>query len=134
MKYLNFDPFHPILIIEFMCNLNKVYDTSGIHVRAGLLLFPFFMQKSAPTVLHMQLTSKHNACRVVASAKKTFTFTENLKIANYFLLTYANGDNIADTNEKMTTFFQSPNKTLSQYANELVAKTIRCGDFSEDQY
>lgn len=52
------DPFNPISMKEFLSNFKVVCDTSGIHKRAAMWLFHFFMKESASFALHTRLVSK----------------------------------------------------------------------------
>lgn len=86
------------------------------------------MKKSASAVLNTRLASKHKTRTRIPSVKKTTTLTTYPQVVSYLLQTYATDENIADTKDEITMFSQPPNKTLSQYAEELVAKALRCGD------
>lgn len=57
----------------------------------------------------------------------------HLQVVNYLLWTYATDRSIAGTKDKTTMFIQTRKKTPSQYAEELVAMTIRYGDVYEEQ-
>lgn len=50
---------------------------------------------------------------------------------NYLPRTYVTDENIADTENKLTTFIKHPNKTLSQDVEDLVATTLHFGDADE---
>lgn len=52
---------------------------------------------------------------------------------NYLLRTYGTVENIAGTEDKINKFIQLPNKTPSQYAEELVVKMLRYKDVYNTQ-
>lgn len=74
------------------------------------------------------LATKHEAQIRVQSSGKTTTLMPYPKVVNYPLRTFATDENIADYEDKITTFTQPLNKTPSQDAEKLVLKALRSGD------
>lgn len=68
--------------------------------------------------------SKHAAKRKVTSIGRTTTLTTDQHVLSYLLQTYATDTIIADTKDEIPTFIQPLNKTPSQYAEEVVGKTL----------
>lgn len=98
----------------------------GIHEGAALWPFNLFMMTLAEAELIARLASKHKPQKRMPLAGKTTTTTTYHQVVSYLLRTYNTEDDIADTEDKTVMFTQPPNKKRSPYAEELVAKTLRC--------
>lgn len=85
------------------------------------------------SALDTPLASKHKIRRRVISGEKTTTLTMYPQVVNSLPQTNATDEIIADREGKVTTFILAPNKAPSQYAEEVVARTLRCGDVYKEQ-
>lgn len=130
MKPHTFDPFDTISIIGFLFNFQLACDTDGIHEGAAIKLFHFFMKKSASSALHTKLTSKNsrNDKTHALSGGNATQLTTYQQVVNHLLQKYATDEVVANTEEEITSFTQPANKTANQYAEDLDAETLRCGN------
>lgn len=124
------DPFHPISIIEILCNFKLACDTNSIHEGTTFSLFDFLM-KSESAVLYTSVALNHKVQTRMRSTGKTPTLTTYPQVANYLLRTSATDENIADTKDETIMFTPLPNTTPSQYVEELSGKVTRCRDVYE---
>lgn len=74
----------------------------------------------------MRLASKHDA-------RERPTLTTYKQVVNYLLRTYETDENITDTGDEITMFMLLADKTSTQHAKKVMAKTLRCGDVYEEQ-
>lgn len=123
-----FDPFDPISTTMFLYNFNLECDVSGIPEGAAIWLINFFVKKLASSVFLTQLALKHKTQTRKPSSGTTMTLTTYQQIVNYLLSTYKTDKNIAHTMNEITMFTQTPNKSPSQYEEELESKGLQCED------
>lgn len=121
LKLQIFDSFNHIYIIWFLCNFKLACDTIGIHEGPAIWFFNFFVKKSASIALKTRLASKHKSQTWMPSVVKTTKLSLYPQVVNYLFQTYGTDENIADTEDAITAFSLPSNKTLFQYAYELVA-------------
>lgn len=66
------------------------------------------------------------------SVGKSITLLTCTQVLNRLLRTHAAKGDIAEMEDEMTLFSESPSKTSSQYDKELVAEDLRCADENEE--
>lgn len=115
--------FDPIMITCFPCNFNSACDKNCLHYIAVVWLINSF-KKSESSVLKTKLVSKCKALTRMPSRKKNTMLATYLIFVNYLLRTRATVENIADTKDEITMFPPLPNRTLAQYAENIIAKVL----------
>lgn len=70
----------------------------------------------------------------IPSVRKNITLSTYPQVFNYLLRTYTTDGNITDREDEINMFSQPPRMTLSQYAEKLVVKVLRCRDVYEEHY
>lgn len=133
MKAQNFNRFDPVLINCSLKYLKLFCNTSGGQEGGAKWALLFFMNNTASAVLNARLSDYGTDKKLSRPARsKTRNFTTFTHIVNFLVKTYATNEAVAETESDITCFTQPSNMTLSQYVEELVTKTLRCGDLYEN--
>lgn len=107
----------------------------GLLEGASKWLFHFYIIKSAASALYMWLVSNHKTSTRVNFSRKTATHIALRQVVNCMHRVYATDRNIANNEDKITTFSLKSNRTRfsPQYAMFLVARTVCCEDVYKEQ-
>lgn len=89
------------------------------------MALPLYCEELASSALHTWLASKYEARMRAASTENIIIFTTYPQVVSYLLRAYTTDENI--TKDEVTAFSQPRDKNLSQYSEELIAKTLHFG-------
>lgn len=118
-----FDPKKPISKVGLSHPFKMACDNCGIHEKATMWLFPYFMRKHATTLLIDCLSLK---AKLLHFGVKEGVQTACCQVVNYLLETYATDDNIAKSDSDIDSFLKLQNMLAMEFANALWLKTPRC--------
>lgn len=93
----------------------------------------FFMKNSVSFTLHSWLASNQKMSTSVSFRAKITTPVTYPQVVNYLLQTYATDKNVDNAEDEISTFYPLLRKTTVQYAEELIGRTLQCGDVCEEE-
>lgn len=104
-------------------------NTSSVHKGAAIRLFHFFIIKTASAVLHAWIIAERlDKMYSCSASRKTRSFNIYPQLLNFLLKKYVTDQGIAETESDIPRFAKPSNMKPFQNAEELVTKTVCCGD------
>lgn len=127
MKSLTFNPFDPISIIEFSDNFKLTCITNAVHKDEAMRWLHFFVNKTANPVLNARLSAESIDKKRSRSASGKIRYpTTYAEVSSFSMIKFTTDEVSARTESEVKQFTKLPDMTPSQYAAELVTKTLRC--------
>lgn len=126
MKAHSFDPKDPFSITEFLAAFKLACDIKDIHRGAASEASRHYIKQTLENTLISRICARYKLTLLVASVQNEQPHSRKLlrlqvKVANYFLKTYATRRALAIYHMATLRFVQQTNMTPQQFAKNLIA-------------
>lgn len=105
------------------------FDNNGIHERAAIVLFHYFMKIAGASTLTTGSAFKPKCLHYVVKEGVLIT---DCQVVNYLLTTNTTNDFLLETNSENTRYAKPLTMLPLKFANELWFKTLRCPQVYEE--
>lgn len=122
MKISVFKLFDRISIMLFGSSFNLPCETNVVHDYAAMQLLRFFMKNQVAAVLNLRSALKFKSLRW---GQKNGALTKYCDVVSSLLASFGTDEVIAETDDEIMKVSQLLNKTQIEFAELLLAKTLR---------